>query len=137
MAVSLIKMVITATSTISGEVTTTTNTTVTPTGNRFVAFVTAGMVVGGVTTIPAANFADDSGTAVVNLPAIAGDSYVNLYVNGVLQQADLMTTLSTTQVVLGAALTESQPVMLEFINVTAASTSTSTNNLTVNTTINT
>ncbi|MBO1626038.1 DUF4183 domain-containing protein [Bacillus arachidis] len=137
MAVSLIKMVITATSTISGEVTTTTNTTVTPTGYRYVAFVTAGMVGGGVTTIPAASFADDSGTAVVNLPAVSANSYVNLYVNGVLQQADLITTLSTTQLVLGAALTEGQPVMLEFMNVTATSTSTSTNNLIVNTAINT
>lgn len=137
MAVSLIKMVITATSTISGDVTTTTNTTVTPAGNRFVAFVTPAMVVGGVTTIPAASFVDDSGTAVVNLPAVSADSYVNLYVNGILQQADLATTVSTTQLVLDAPLSENQPVMLEFIQVTATSTSNSTNNLTVNTTINT
>ncbi len=54
----------------------------------------------GTLAIDAADFSDDTGAAVTELPALSGDnSYYNVYINGVLQMNNISTYTS------GASLT--------------------------------
>ncbi|THF77278.1 DUF4183 domain-containing protein [Cohnella fermenti] len=113
MAASLIKLFITATASAptatGGEI----ETTVSPNVTRFNATIAGGMIAGGNTTIPAASFLDDDGGTVTDLPAQPTDGYINVYVNGVLQEGGL-STLSTTQLVLSTVdIEEGTPVVLQ------------------------
>ncbi|KSU87811.1 hypothetical protein AS180_11390 [Priestia veravalensis] len=137
MPAELIKLFITASSNVTGTVDTTTTTEVSPDSLKFVAIVTAGMVVGDTTTIPATSFLDDNGDPVAALPTPAADNVYNVYINGVLQQAGL-SVITPAQVTISAPVPVGVPVVLElddFADVT--STSTSTTNLDVDTTIST
>ncbi|MFD2329251.1 DUF4183 domain-containing protein [Cohnella sp. GCM10020058] len=88
-------------------------TTVSPTVARFYAAITAAMIVGGVTTIPAASFLDDADAPVTVLPVPADNGYYNVYINGILQQGGL-STLTTASLALAAAdFLEGTPVLLE------------------------
>ncbi|GGE53939.1 DUF4183 domain-containing protein [Priestia taiwanensis] len=139
MPASLVKLVITADNTVGGSITTTTTTNVAPVTTRYVANVTAGMISGGVTTIPATSFLDDTGTALSSggLPTINANSYYTVQINGVLQQSGL-STLTNNDLVINAAVLVGVPVTLEIVNFSGTtSTSTSTNGVTVSTTLNT
>lgn len=128
MAASLIKLFITAAlanaPVASGGVVT---TTVDPEVTRYNAVLTVGMIGGTETTILAEDFLDDNGDPVVanSLPAVPTDGYINVYVNGVLQQEGL-STLTTASLVLDTILAVAgTPVILEvadFSNTTSAIT---------------
>ncbi|MCA0758749.1 DUF4183 domain-containing protein [Paenibacillus sp. N4] len=109
----IIKAVYTATASApvaSGGVIT---TTVTPAVSRYLTTITAGMIGATDTTIPAASFVDDEEVAVTALPALTGQDYANLYINGVLQQSSLY-TLTTAQLVIDdITIGEGVPVLLE------------------------
>ncbi|QQZ10024.1 DUF4183 domain-containing protein [Heyndrickxia vini] len=137
MALDLVKLFIQVNGEIGGTATTTTDTDVTPTSNRYVANVAAGNVTGSTTTIPAASFSDDSGTVLTSLPTVSANEYFNVFINGVLQQEGL-STLTTTNLTINAAVLVGVPVVLEIVDTTAASTSTTdVTGLTVSTTVNT
>jgi Domain of unknown function (DUF4183) len=139
MAASLVKLVLTANNTVGGTITTTTTTNVAPVTHRYVAHVTLGMITGGVTTIPATSFVDDTGTALSSggLPTINANSYYTVDINGVLQQSGL-STLTTNDLVINSAILVGAPVILEVVDFSGTtSTSTSTNGVTVSTVINT
>ncbi|MBB6634778.1 DUF4183 domain-containing protein [Cohnella thailandensis] len=113
MAASLIKLYVAAAASApvatGGEVTTTVN----PDVARFNATVAAGMIGATDTTIPAASFLDDNGDPITELPAPPTDGYINVYVNGVLQEAGL-SVLTTAQLVLStAAIPAGAPVVLQ------------------------
>ncbi|MHC8965757.1 DUF4183 domain-containing protein [Priestia aryabhattai] len=132
----IIKPVYTATSTVTGDVTVATTTSLTPAPARFTVFVTAPMVAGGITSIPAASFIDDTGAAITALPAVTADSYANVYINGVIQPSSIY-TLSTTALNIDDEVTVGAPVIVEFVTHTATSTSTPTSTLGVTTIITT
>ncbi len=70
----------------------TTETEVTPTVDKFFYVTVADTAPEGTLTIDAADFFDDLGAEVVELPElIANNSYYNLYINGVLQMQDIST----------------------------------------------
>ncbi|CAH1199993.1 hypothetical protein PAECIP111891_01445 [Paenibacillus allorhizoplanae] len=139
MSEHLITLHLTATSVVTGSITTTTTTTLTPSVKRFTANVVLGNILGGVTTILSSSFRDDTGA---NLPANSltvpgSNGYYNVFVNGALLLGYL-TTLSTASLVINTGLTIGVTVNLETLSFTAASSSTSTtNNLVVTTTIHT
>lgn len=134
MAAFLIKLHITATAsqqTLSGGVVT---TTVTPAVTRFSATVTAAMIGTGTTTIGDTSFFDDTGTAVAagGLPGVPARGFVNVYVNGVLQQGGMVTSFTSTQLVLATDLIpENVPVVLEVVDTSNAGSSTITTEPTV------
>ncbi|WP_420743554.1 DUF4183 domain-containing protein [Priestia aryabhattai] len=132
----IIKPVFTATSTVTGGITVATATSVTPAPARFTVSVTAPMVAGGITSIPAANFIDDTGAAITDLPAVTANSYANIYINGVIQPTSVY-TLSTTALNIDDEVTVGAPVIVEFVTHTASSTSTPTSTLGVTTIITT
>jgi hypothetical protein len=106
MSEHLITLHLTATSVVTGSITTTTTTTLTPSVKRFTANVVLGNILGGVTTIPSSSFRDDTGA---NLPANSltvpwSNGYYNVFVNGVLQLGYL-TTLTTASLVINTGLT--------------------------------
>lgn len=112
MPASLIKLYVSATASAPTATGGTVTTTVDPGVTRYSASVTSGMI-GTDTTIPAASFVDDSGTAVTDLPAPPTDGYFNVYVNGVLQQGGLSTLSTTNLVISTTAITAGTPVVLE------------------------
>jgi len=117
LAISLIKMVITANNTVTASVTTDTTTSVVDGVARFVAFVSSGMIdtVTHTTTITAADFVDDQGNPVApdDLPVPPIGGYYNVYVNGVLQEGGL-TQLTNSQLVLSTdQISLDVPVMVE------------------------
>jgi len=132
----IIKPVYTATSIVTGGVTVATTTSVTPAPARFTVFVTAPMVAGGITSIPAGSFIDDTGAAITTLPAVTANSYANVYINGVIQPTSVY-TLSTTALNIDDEVTVGAPVIVEFVTHTATSTSTPTSTLGVTTIITT
>ncbi|MEJ9314419.1 DUF4183 domain-containing protein [Priestia megaterium] len=132
----IIKPIYTATSTVTGDVTVATTTSVTPAPARFTVFVTAPMVAGGITSIPAGSFIDDTGAAITTLPAVTANSYANVYINGVIQPTSVY-TLSTTALNIDDEVTVGAPVIVEFVTHTATSTSTPTSTLGVTTIITT
>lgn len=132
----IIKPVFTATSTVTGDITVATATSVAPASARFTVFVTAPMVAGGITSIPAGSFIDDTGAAITTLPAVTANSYANVYINGVLQPTSVY-TLSTTALNIDDEVSVGAPVIVEFVTHTATSTSTPTSTLGVTTVITT
>ncbi|OCT11844.1 hypothetical protein A8709_28675 [Paenibacillus pectinilyticus] len=139
MSEHLITSYATATSQVSGTITTTTTTTLTPAVKRFSATVVIGNILSGVTTIPSTSFKDDSGTTLAanSLTVPGSNGYYNVFVNGVLQLGGIL-TLTTASLVISNSLTIGVTVLLETLSFTASSTSTSTtNNLVVTTTIHT
>jgi len=65
-------------------------TAVTPTVERFFYQATATTTGADTLTIIVEDFFTDTGAAATTLPALAtGNSYINVYVNGVLEMADL------------------------------------------------
>lgn len=139
---SLIKLFIGAASTVTGTVDTVTTTAVSDAVARFNASVTLGMIDAGntTTTIPDTSFVDDAGNPVTAsgllLPSSGG--YINVYVNGLLQESSLSTWTATSLVLATASILVGTPVVVEVHNYSGtSSTSTSTPNLTVSTTINT
>lgn len=71
------------------------------------------MIGADATTMPAGSFIDDSGALITEFPALAATDYVNVYINGMLQQASLF-TLSTTDLVLDAIdVPVGVPVLIE------------------------
>jgi hypothetical protein len=65
------------------------------------------------TTIPADSFVDDADAPITDLPELTTTDYLNVYINGVLQQASL-STLTTASLVLDTVdLTPGIPVMIE------------------------
>ncbi|PLT47354.1 DNA primase (bacterial type) [Paenibacillus pasadenensis] len=137
---SLIKHFLVVTSTVSGTVDTTTVTAVDDAVTRFSATVTSAMIDAGAgtVTIPAESFFDDAGDAVPtgSLPVVSAGGYVNVYVNGMLQQGALTTTSPTTVVIASADIVPGTPVILEFHSYDGTtSTSTSVPSLIVNSTI--
>ncbi|QGQ96022.1 DUF4183 domain-containing protein [Paenibacillus psychroresistens] len=136
MALDIIDLYLSATSVVSGGVTTASTTVSTPTVKRFASTVIIGNISGGVTTILATAFRNDSGTLLpaggLTVPTSSG--YYNLFVNGILQLGG-MSTLTNTSLVVNSALILGVSVVIEVVNLTAATTSTSTHNLTVATTI--
>ncbi|WP_314004195.1 DUF4183 domain-containing protein [uncultured Paenibacillus sp.] len=125
MAASLIKLYVAATASAPVATGGAVTTTVDPNVTRFNATIAAGMIGATDTTIPAASFSDDNGNAVTNLPSTPANGYINVYVNGLLQEAGL-STLSTTQLVLSTtAAPAGVPVVLEvsdYSNTTSAIT---------------
>lgn len=92
-----------------GEVT----TVITPTVSRYFATLTADMIGATETTIPADSFVDDADAPITDLPELTTTDYLNVYINGVLQQASL-STLTTASLVLDTVdLTPGIPVMIE------------------------
>ncbi|QJC53364.1 DUF4183 domain-containing protein [Paenibacillus albicereus] len=137
---SLIKPFMIVTSTVSGTVDTTTVTSVDDVATRFNATVTAPMIDAGAgtVTIPAESFFDDAGNPVPtgSLPPVSAGGYVNVYINGMLQQEALTATSPTTVVIASAALLPGTPVILEFHSYAGTtSTSTSVPSLTVDSTV--
>ena len=124
MAASLIKLFIQATASAPVATGGTVTTTVTPNVTRFDVTITAGMI-GALTIIPANSFVDDNGDPVAALPALPTDGYINVYVNGVLQEAGL-SVLSTTELSLSTnTIPAGVPVILEiadFSNTSSAIT---------------
>ncbi|KRF09733.1 hypothetical protein ASG89_16095 [Paenibacillus sp. Soil766] len=128
MAASLIKLHITAalvTAPVASNGTVT--TTVNPAVTRYNALLTQSMISGTETTILAEEFLDDDGDPVDpnSLPAVPTSGYINVYVNGVLQEAALsnLTTASLVLATIGASV--GTPVVLEvtdFSNTSSAIT---------------
>ncbi|TYP69790.1 DUF4183 domain-containing protein [Paenibacillus methanolicus] len=125
MPASLIKLFIAASATApvasGGAVT----TSVLPAVFRFVATVTAPMIAGGVTTIPAAGFVNDNGDAITDLPAPPVNGYLNVYVNGMMQEANLSSLTTASLVINTIDIPVGAPVVLEvadFSNTTSTIT---------------
>lgn len=139
MSEQFIPLHLTATSTITGAIPTTTTTSIVPQVKRFQASVVLGNILGGVTTIPSNSFKDDSGTTLAanSLPVPGSNGYYNVFVNGTLLLGGT-TTLTSASLSINSALTIGVTVLLETITFTATSTSTSsTGSLNVATTVHT
>ncbi|KZZ83667.1 MULTISPECIES: DUF4183 domain-containing protein [Bacillaceae] len=139
MPAELIKLVLSASNTVSGDVNVSTVTDVAPIASRYAANVTALMILGGNTTIPATSFRDDNGNSLAagGLPVPNTETVVNVYVNGVLQQGGL-STLSANNLLIRASILLGAPVVLEYLNFSnVTSASTATNTLAVDTVIDT
>lgn len=129
MAASLIKLFVSASSSAPTATGGTVTTTVDPDVTRYVAILTGGMITTD-TTIPAASFLDDNGVAVVALPDVPTSGYINVYVNGVLQEAGLSTLTTASLVLDTTAAVAGTPVVLE-----VADFSTTSSTITVEPTI--
>jgi len=113
MAVTLIKIFITAVASTPVATGGTVETTVSPDVTRYVAVIDAGMIGATDTTIPAASFVDDAGNAITDLPDPPTNGYYNVYANGMLQEAGL-SVLTTTDLTLATIdVPEGAPVVLE------------------------
>lgn len=112
----------------------TTTTEVTPASSKYFYVTTAETAAGDTLTIDAASFFDDTGAAVTELPALAaGNSYFQVYVNGVLQMQDLLTytpgitgvgSLAIDVPGGGPSIPADSPVVLDIADFTPTSTST-------------
>ncbi len=110
-----------------------TTTTVTdPSNTRFFYVTTTETAAGATLSIDAAAFLNDTGVAVVTLPALTtDDSYFNVYANGVLQMESICTyTPGATGVgkleidvpAGGDPILVDTPIVLEVMNYTPVST---------------
>ncbi|WP_226673807.1 DUF4183 domain-containing protein [Rossellomorea aquimaris] len=116
MALQLMKIQATATSTIS----------VSPDTARFFNVTTAETAAGATLTIDAADFFEDTGAAATALPALAAsNSYVNLYINGALQMEGIYTytpgatgvgSLAIDVPAGGGSIIQDSSIVLEVIN---------------------
>ena len=124
MALQLMKLAITATSTIVTD----------PNLEKFFYVTTSDIAGGSTLTIDAADFFDDAGAAATELPVLATDnSMFNVYINGVLQMQDISTYVpgATTVGSLEIAVPDGvdtiiigSPIVLEVVNFTPTSTTT-------------
>jgi len=112
-----------------------TTTDVTPTDTRFFYVTDTETAPGTTLTIDAADFFDDGGAAVTELPELLPDnSYYNVYINGVIQMDGLTTytpgTTGTGSLEIdvpdeldgGTPILTSSPIVLEILNYTTNST---------------
>ncbi|HIW35023.1 MAG TPA: DUF4183 domain-containing protein [Candidatus Paenibacillus intestinavium] len=124
MALQLMKLAITATSTIATD----------PNLEKFF-YVTTSETAGGTTlTIDTADFFDDAGAVATELPVLATDnSMFNVYINGVLQMQNISTyvpgatTVGSLEITVPAGVDSiivGSPVVLEVVNFTPTSTTT-------------
>jgi hypothetical protein len=136
MAVPYLKLVLTATNTVGGNVNVNTTTNVATSVHRYSATVIAIMISGGTTTISATSFVDDNGNPVSAGGLIVPTAgFYNVYINGVLQHGGL-SSLTTSNLVINTAVVLGVTVVLEVEDFSGTtSTSTATNNITVSTTI--
>ncbi|MFK4304430.1 hypothetical protein ABH892_004591 [Paenibacillus sp. RC254] len=133
---SIIRIYLKADSIVSGSIAVTTNINITPIVNRYTATVVLGNILGGVTTIPAQSFTNDSGTSVAanGLIVPTSSGYYNVFINGTLQRGGL-TTLSTANLIINTGLIVGVTVVIKVINFNTSASSTSVNNVTVTTII--
>ncbi|MFK4434682.1 DUF4183 domain-containing protein [Paenibacillus sp. RC21] len=133
---SIIRIYLKADSIVSGNIAVTTNINITPIVNRYTATVVLGNILGGVTTIPAQSFTNDSGTSVAanGLIVPTSSGYYNVFINGTLQRGGL-TTLSTANLIINTGLIVGLTVVIKVINFNTSASSTSVNNVTVTTII--
>ncbi|MFK4343762.1 MULTISPECIES: DUF4183 domain-containing protein [unclassified Paenibacillus] len=133
---SIIRIYLKADSIVSGSIAVTTNINITPIVNRYTATVVLGNILGGVTTIPAQSFTNDSGTSVAanGLIVPTSSGYYNVFINGTLQRGGL-TTLSTATLIINTGLIVGVTVVIKVINFNTSASSTSVNNVTVTTII--
>lgn len=113
-----------------------TATETTPTDTRFFYVTTAETAAGSTLTIDAAAFLDDAGVAVVTLPTLAtGNSYFNVYTNGVLQMEGIctytpgITAVGKLEIAVpagGDSILVDTPIVLEVVNYAPVSTNTIT-----------
>ncbi|MBB3113678.1 hypothetical protein FHS18_005791 [Paenibacillus phyllosphaerae] len=122
---SLIKLFVAASATAPVATGGTIDTAVTPVVTRFVAVMDPGMITGGATVIPAASFANDNGDPITDLPAPPTEGYYNVYVNAVLQEANLSTLTQTALTLDTVAIPAGAPIILE-VDDFSATTSTMT-----------
>jgi Domain of unknown function (DUF4183) len=116
-------------------VTAATTVDVVPTVDRFFYEVAATVTGEGTLTIPVEDFWTDTGANATALPALATDnSFINVYVNGVLQMEDLITYTpggtGVGQLVIdvpaGSTIEVNSPVVLVVTNFTPTSDTTVT-----------
>jgi hypothetical protein len=117
-------------------VTAETTTTTVPTDTRFFYVTTGETVPGGTLTIDAADFFQDDGTALVELPVLSNEnSYFNVFINGVLQMEGNSTytagatgvgQLEFTVPAGGDSILTGTPVVLEVMNFAPVSNTTVT-----------
>ena len=122
MPLQLMKLVVTASTT----------TNVVPQDQRFFYVTTTETAPGSTLTIDAADFFQDDGSAVTELPALSADnSYYNVYVNGVLQMGGLSTytpgattvgSLAINVPAGGDPILADTPIVLEVVNYSPQST---------------
>ncbi|MBP2078723.1 DUF4183 domain-containing protein [Oceanobacillus polygoni] len=109
-----------------------TDTEVTPTVEKFFYVAVADTEPGDTLTIDAADFFDDLGAEVVELPELAeNNSYYHLYINGVLQMQDISTytpgatgvgSLSIEVPAGPDSILAGTPIVLEVVNFDTSST---------------
>ncbi|WP_347552962.1 DUF4183 domain-containing protein (plasmid) [Pseudalkalibacillus hwajinpoensis] len=126
MALQLMKLLVTATSTIETG----------PTPAKFFYVTTGETAAGATLSIDTADFFDDAGAAASNLPVLAtSNSYFNVNVNGVLQMEGISTytpgatTVGSLAIEVpagGDSIPTGSPVVLEVINFSPTSTTTVT-----------
>jgi Domain of unknown function (DUF4183) len=126
MALQLMKLLVTATSTVTTD----------PLPEKFF-HVTTGITLPGATlSIDTADFFDDAGAAATDLPVLATDnSFYNVYINGVLQMQGISvytpgaTTIGSLDITVPAGIGSillGTPIVLEVVNFTPTSTTTIT-----------
>jgi hypothetical protein len=121
-----------ATSTIQGNVTVATTTTIIPSVQRFFASVTLSL---GSFTIGASNFRNDNGNTVSALPSPPTYGYYNVYINGNLQPAGSV-TLATTGLTIASTLAALSSIAIEVVDLSnVTSSSSASHNFTVTTDI--
>ncbi|GGH09764.1 DUF4183 domain-containing protein [Paenibacillus segetis] len=113
---SVIKMYLTATSTVLGNVNTTTTTNTSPTVERYTASIVLGNIIGGTTVVPATSFTNDSGSAVAvnGLVVPSSDGYYSLYVNNELQRGGI-SSLTAANLTIDTVLVVGVTVVIEVV----------------------
>lgn len=116
MALQIMKIAVSASSDVE----------VNPNVQRFFYVTTTSTGAGNMLTIDAADFFDDSGSAVTTLPTLASNnSSFNVYLNGVLQMEGISTytpggtgvgSLEIEVPAIGAPIQNNTPVVLEVVN---------------------
>jgi hypothetical protein len=124
MALQLMKLFVSATTTTSTD----------PEDTRFFNVTDAATAAGATLTIDAADFFQDNGDAVVELPALAlNNSYFNVFINGVLQMEAISTytpgitavgSLAIAVPAGGDGIPIGTPIVLEVVNYTPTSNTT-------------
>ncbi|QTD40992.1 DUF4183 domain-containing protein [Sporosarcina sp. Te-1] len=92
------------------------NVNVAGTSTRFFDVLAANLTVADGTTIPVADFLDDSGTTATSFPIVV-NGYYNFYINGVLQEGDSY-TISATQLTFNGVtgtITAGTPLVVEAV----------------------
>jgi Domain of unknown function (DUF4183) len=127
MALQLMKILVSASSTIETD----------PTDTRFFYVTTATTAAGATLSIDAASFFSDTGAAVTSLPTLpTNNSYINVYINGILQMSGISTytpgatgvgSLAIAVPAGGDGILTDTPIVLEIVSFTP------TSNITVST----